>query len=56
VELWWDRILGDVLIVRRKSVSLKAEGAYPQSRSHIDLAKRVEYCPARRFAGNGLIL
>lgn len=72
VKLWRNLLGGDVLVVRRQSVSLQTEGAYPHPCAHVDLAEilsashflhsmcaipeGVEDGLARRFAGDGVIL
>ena len=38
VELGRDGVGGDVLVVGRKRISGKAEGAYPETSTHVDLA------------------
>jgi hypothetical protein len=38
VELWWYRVLRDVLVMRRKRVARETEGANPDSCADVDSA------------------
>jgi hypothetical protein len=38
MQLWWDLLLGDVLVVRGEVVAIQAEGAYPNACAHVNLA------------------
>lgn len=56
MELWGNLLGRDVLVMRRKTVSLHAERALPDLRAHVDLAEGIEDSAARRLTNDGLIL